>query len=113
MFNLFDKKPMSYQNINAKEFAELKEKENHVVLDVRSPGELSEGAVPGHTQINLFDNNFVDKLSKLDKSKTYLVYCRGGNRSGKACKQMAGMGFKNLYNLQGGVGAWNTMVGIQ
>jgi len=57
--------------------------------------------------INFFDADFKEQLSGLDKSKSYLVYCRSGNRSGKACSMMADMGFKNLYNLRGGIGAWN------
>lgn len=98
---------MKYQNINAEVFAEMKDQENHVVLDVRSPGELAEGFVPGNTMINFFDPGFREELSKLDKSKTYLIYCRSGNRSGQAFALMADMGFENLYNLQGGIGAWN------
>lgn len=108
MFNIFKKKEMNYQNIDAQQFADLKEKEDHVVLDVRSPGELAEGAVPGHQMINFFESDFKEKVAKLDKSKTYLVYCRSGNRSGKACTLMADMGFEHLYNLKGGIGAWKS-----
>lgn len=107
MFNLFKKKSMNFENINAQQFAEMIEQENHVVLDVRSPEELTEGAVPGHIMINFFEADFKDKITKLDKLKTYLVYCRSGNRSGKACTVMGNMGFEKLYNLQGGITAWN------
>lgn len=112
MFNLFKKKPMKYSNVSASEFAALKEKANHVVLDVRSPGELGQGAVPGHTMINFFDSQFKSKVSTLDKSKTYLVYCRSGNRSAQACAQMGDMGFEKIYNLIGGIGAWNQLAAI-
>lgn len=98
---------MNYKNINAEEFAELMEKKSHVVLDVRSPGELAEGSVSGHTMINFFEPDFKEMVAKLDKSKSYLVYCRSGNRSGQACTIMADMGFSDLYNLQGGIVAWN------
>ncbi|NQZ74520.1 MAG: rhodanese-like domain-containing protein [Ekhidna sp.] len=107
MFSLFKKKPKGFQDITANEFAELKKAKNHVVLDVRSPGELAEGAIPGYKMINFFDFSFKSKISQLDKSKTYLVYCKSGNRSTRACKTMAKMGFENLYNLKGGIGAWN------
>ena len=99
---------MNYQNIDAQHFAELMEKDGHIVLDVRSPGELADGEVPGYTMINFFDSDFRDQVSKLDKSKTYLVYCRSGNRSGQACALKADLGFKHLYNLSGGIGAWNS-----
>ena len=39
----------------------------------------------------------------MNKDKTYFVYCRSGNRSGQACKLMGDLGFKNLYNLSGGI----------
>ena len=42
----------------------------------------------------------------MDHNATYLVYCTGGVISRNACTQMADAGFKNLYNLGGGIGAW-------
>jgi rhodanese-related sulfurtransferase len=98
---------MSFENISVEKFSELMKEENHVILDVRSPQELAEGSVPGHEMINFFDSNFPEQVEKLDKSKTYLIYCRSGNRSGQACAMMANMGFGKLYNLEGGIGAWN------
>lgn len=103
---------MNFRNINAEEFAQLKEIENHVVLDVRSPQELIDGEVPGYLMINFFDASFKEEIAKLDQDKTYLVYCRSGNRSGQACALMSQMGFQNLCNLVGGIGAWNQMVAV-
>ena len=98
---------MNYQNIDVQEFAQKMEQPDHVILDVRSPQELSDGSIPGYTQINFFEADFKEQVSKLDPSKSYLIYCRSGNRSGKACGLMASMGFSKLYNLKGGIGAWN------
>ena len=103
---LFKKKELAYQNVRADQFAELIEKEDHIVLDVRMPQEKAEGTVPGNLLINFFDSDFSSRVSKLDPSKTYLIYCRSGNRSSQACTLMASMGFEKLYNLQGGIGAW-------
>jgi len=103
---------MSFKNIGAEEFASLKENDNHIVLDVRSPEELAEGQVPGHKMINFFNADFRDEVDKLDREKTYLIYCRSGNRSSQACVIMEDMGFKNLYNLHGGIGAWNKMSAV-
>lgn len=98
---------MSFENIPVAKFSELMKEDDHVILDVRSPQELAEGSIPGHEMINFFDDDFAEKVEKLDKSKSYLIYCRSGNRSGKACGMMSSMGFGKLYNLEGGIGAWN------
>ena len=98
---------MSYQNIPVEKFKELMEDKNAVVLDVRTPGEESEGTIPGATLINIMDPSFKEKIEALDPSKTYLVHCRSGGRSASACDFMASKGFSSLYNLQGGIQAWN------
>ena len=99
---------MSYRDISVEEFKELSQKDDHVILDVRAESEYEEGKIPNHILINYFDHDFTEQIEKLDKSKNYLVYCRSGNRSGKACAEMADMGFTgDLYNLDGGINAWN------
>ncbi len=106
LINLFRKKPKSYPDIDPRVFKDLQNK-GGVVLDVRAPQELSEGSIPGYELIDFFDPGFRDKLEQLDPEKTYLLYCRSGNRSGKACTMMKEMGFKRVYNLEGGIKAWN------
>lgn len=98
---------MSFENIPVEKFSELMKEDNHLILDVRSPQELAEGSIAGYEMINFFDSDFSQQVEKLDKSKTYLIYCRSGNRSGQACAMMSTMGFEKLYNLEGGIGAWN------
>ncbi|WP_425389814.1 rhodanese-like domain-containing protein [Ekhidna sp.] len=98
---------MNFKNIEVSEFEQLMSTPDHVVLDVRSPQELVEGSIPDHVMINMFEPSFMQKIEKLDKSKAYLVYCRSGNRSGQTCAMMSKMGFPKLYNLNGGIGAWN------
>ncbi|GCC51540.1 rhodanese-like domain-containing protein [Chryseotalea sanaruensis] len=98
-----------FQNVDNKQFKELFKKANTLVLDVRTPKEVAEGHIP---QANLFlDINgafFESELVKLDKSKNYLVYCRSGARSARACKIMEDKGFKGeLYNLAMGITGWD------
>ena len=62
--------------------------------------------VEGAMAIDYEADSFEAEVAKLDKQKTYLVYCQRGGRSSKACKLMAKKGFKNLYNLQGGYLDW-------
>lgn len=99
---------MAFENISAEEFAAKIGQPDYLLIDVRTPQEYAEGQIEGHTLINFFDPSFPDAIQKLDKSKNYLVYCRSGNRSGQACKLMENLGFDGkLYNLQGGIQAWN------
>ncbi|MCE7995788.1 MAG: rhodanese-like domain-containing protein [Roseivirga sp.] len=110
MISLFKKRTAGFEQLSAEAFRTLQMKSNPIILDVRSPEELSEGIIPNYRQINFFNTSFREELSRLDRSKSYLVYCRSGNRSRKACKMMSSMGFENLYNLAGGIQAWNALV---
>lgn len=96
----------SWQNIDVATFKKMMSAPNTVVLDVRTPEETAQEKIPGAIEINYYDPNFAQKAGKLDKTKTYLVYCRSGNRSSRACEAMQQMGFSKLYNLQGGMLAW-------
>lgn len=73
-----------------------------VLLDVRTPSEYAEGHLKSAINIDFYNATFTDEIAKLDKSKTYFVYCRSGNRSGKAVAQMRKAGFEHLYDLDGG-----------
>lgn len=77
-----------------------------VALDVRTPSEVSQGSIDKATFANVTSLDFNKKLSKLDKTKAYVVYCRSGNRSRRACQMMHKRGFTALYNLEGGYAAY-------
>ena len=78
-----------------------------VVLDVRTPQEYSEGHLPGATLLDYKSPQFEQELAKLDRNKTYLVYCRAGNRSAKAVEKMQEFGFKHIVHMQTGIEGWN------
>lgn len=83
---------------------------NTIVFDVRTPKEIGEGYISGTSEFSDINNveEFAKTLNRIDKSKNYLVYCRSGARSGKACRQMEENGFKgNLYNLAMGISGWD------
>jgi rhodanese-related sulfurtransferase len=97
-----------FKDIRANAFAEgLKNDPNAVLVDVRSPMEYHEEHIPDAQLINLMGPDFAQQVSELDPEKTYYVYCRSGNRSATACGYMAQKGFKDLYNLAGGLSAWS------
>ena len=94
----------NFKEVNSAEMTNLMASPNTLSIDVRTPEEVSEGYIKG---TNLFiDFNglgFKGEVAKLDKEKTYIVYCRSGNRSTKALHIMNELGFKNLYELEGGI----------
>lgn len=95
------------EDVNVDKFKELVESGNGLILDVRTPGEVAEGHIENATHIDIFDTQFKAKVAELDKAKPVYVYCRSGGRSGRAMDLMKAIGFKTVYNLEGGIGAWN------
>ena|SRR5829696_7063315 len=94
------------KNIGVVEFDKLRQQTNSVVLDVRTPKEFTAGHIPGAVNIDWNGAEFQKKVSTLDKSKTYLVQCAVGGRSAKAADKMMTLQFTNVYNLEGGIKAW-------
>lgn len=96
------------EDLSQEEWAsQLAEDANAVVLDVRTDAEVARGIIPNAIHIDIYKGQlFVDEIEALDKSKNYYVYCRSGNRSGKACAIMLQLGFENAYNLEGGILRW-------
>ena len=77
-----------------------------VILDVRTPQEFAQGHIAGAIMIDFYSMTFRDDLDALDKDKTYLIYCGSGGRSGKTLDIMEELGFQEVYNLLGGINAW-------
>ncbi|PKR81546.1 rhodanese-like domain-containing protein [Brumimicrobium salinarum] len=96
------------ENLSQEEWkALLKAKNNAIIIDVRRPEEWEEGIIPHSKLINIMDpGNFVKDIEKLDKDMPYFIYCRSGARSEQACIAMNRMGFKETYNLVGGILDW-------
>ena len=94
-------------NYNNMTITELKEQMNDqtVLIDVRTPKEISQGVIGKPLEIQL-GPGIKAKLAGLDREKKYVVYCRSGRRSAAASQIMAGMGFTDVYNLEGGYLAW-------
>ena len=98
------------KTINSVESAEMIKKNikntNFVILDVRTPQEYAEGHLAHATNIDFNGSDFAQKISKLDKSKSYLVYCHSGHRSASAVAIMKSQSFQTIYNLDGGITKW-------
>ena len=77
-----------------------------VILDIRTPEEIAEGHIEGATFINWTGGNFEEEVSKLNKKKTYYVYCRSAKRTIPATEKMKELGFTKIYMLEGGLNNW-------
>jgi rhodanese-related sulfurtransferase/rubrerythrin len=76
----------------------------YTLLDVRQPGEYESEHIPGANLIPL--PQLKDGRSRLDPDKPVVVYCAVGGRSLAAAQLLSGLGFRKVYNLQGGIKAW-------
>lgn len=96
----------SVTDLSVADFANTIATEDVVILDVRTPGEFATGHIANAINIDAESGSFASQIESLDKTKTYAVYCRSGNRSGNATKIMAEAGFTSLYNMLGGTIDW-------
>ena len=88
------------------QFAERIQEPGILLLDVRTPDEYAGGHIAGATNIDFYDPNFQEKISTLDKTATYEVYCHTGNRSGKTLSLMRSLGFAHVQDMSGGILSW-------
>jgi len=98
--------PPPVKHVDARSAQKLLSHTNLFILDIRTPEEFKSFHIAGATNIDFHGSNFEQRVSSLDKSKTYLVHCAAGVRSAKACGKMSQLHFPNLYNLEGGFRAW-------
>ncbi len=105
-----DSKPKNFSAISPQTFKKLYETGEFTAIDVRTPEEISQGKViKDALEIDFYAADFQERLEKLDKNKKYLINCRSGSRSGEAIKLMKDMGFKEVYDLSGGIIAWRSV----
>ena len=98
-------------HLSASDFSTAMKAPGTVVLDVRTPAEFATGHLPGAQNIDIEGADFATRIAALDKTATYAVYCHSGNRSATAMEQMTAADFAHVYDLAGGIGAWQSMGG--
>ena len=88
----------------------IKEKstDEYCLLDVRQPGEYEQGHIPGATLIPLAE--LQSNLNRIHPDRMTIVYCRSGNRSRSGVGILIGAGLENVYNMEGGILAYNGLV---
>ena len=87
----------------------MDEDKNVVILDVRTIDEFEQGHIKGAQLADFSSPAFQEIIAKLDKSKPVLVYCFSGGRSSQAANALQAAGFSSIYNLDGGMLAWNAI----
>lgn len=85
---------------------QLSNRENAVFLDIREDSEYSGGHIPEAIHIPI--KQLPDRIAELNKHKDcpVIAYCRSGSRSNAAGNILKKRGFENVYNLSGGIAAW-------
>ncbi|MEP1489764.1 MAG: rhodanese-like domain-containing protein [Algibacter sp.] len=76
------------------------------LIDVRTPEEYKTGFIADAQNIDFYSSTFAEDISKLDKSKPVLLYCKSGGRSAKCAKKLLKAGFVKIYDLEGGISKW-------
>lgn len=93
--------------MDSKTFETAMNSGTYQLLDVRTAGEYQSSHLKNSLQADWNNQEqFLDRIKYLDKSKPLLVYCASGVRSGNAAQYLVGAGFKNVQNLKGGLNAW-------
>lgn len=93
--------------IQPKDLAELIQKGEIQLVDVRTQGEYNNGAIEGAVLIDFYRNDFLQKVvENFDKKKPIYLYCELGSRSNKAAQLLIQNGFHNVYDLDGGYYKW-------
>lgn len=94
-------------NVDADTFKGYVDGKKGVLIDLRTADEInSKGMIPGAKVIDYLAMDSEKEIAKLDKKKTYLIYCAGGGRSGECAALMTKLGFKEVVNLEKGYGDW-------
>jgi rhodanese-related sulfurtransferase len=95
------------QVLTTAQFKEAISKGKVQLIDVRTAKEFNSGHIKGAKNIDFFNSNtFTAAFEKLNKDQPVYLYCRSGNRSSNAVKKIAQLGFKEIYDLQGGYMRW-------
>jgi len=97
-------KKLDPQNFEKK----LKESKEPILVDVRTPNEYAQGHLANAVLIDIYSDDFKSRVAKLDKSKPVFVYCKAGSRSHSAVGIFQDLGFKEIYDLSGGINAWQS-----
>ncbi|MAU36689.1 MAG: hypothetical protein CMD14_04890 [Flavobacteriales bacterium] len=96
------------KNISPEEFKKRINTNDGIIIDVRTSKEFHSSHINDASNIDFYSEDFIQKLKVVRKDVPIYVYCRSGGRSSSAAIKMEDMGFVKVYNLAGGIKAWNS-----
>lgn len=98
--------PNKENDLDGRTFKQRFENSNNgVLVDVRTAPEFNNDTIPGAINMDFMSPGFQKEVEKLNKEKTYFVFCRSGGRSSAAASLLRKIGLTS-FNLIGGIGAW-------
>jgi rhodanese-related sulfurtransferase len=103
---IIEQESVQAKNVTVQETIEMIKDDDVVIIDVRTSTEYNEEHLPNALNIDLNTEDMRNQVSKLDKSKKYLLYCRSGQRSQIASNIFIELGINKVYLLKGGIEAW-------
>ena len=92
--------------MNSEELIDFIELNDAILVDVRTEDEYNSGYIENSLNIDYFSNEFSVNADKLDKTIPIILYCRSGKRSSMSANKISKLGFKEIYNLEGGILEW-------
>ena len=92
--------------VTAEEMQSILELDDVQLVDVRTPKEFEEIRIANAQNIDFQSPTFDEDITKLDKNKPVILYCRSGRRSAKCGKKLKDAGFEKVYDLEGGISKW-------
>jgi len=95
-------------NVSPEDFKKLSiADKNGIIIDLRTNDELkNKGFIKGAIQLDWLAKDNEAQVEKLDKNKTYYIYCAAGGRSGECAEFMEKHKFKKVFNLEKGFSSW-------
>lgn len=99
------------RSLTPSDFAAAAKLPGTVLLDVRTPTEFAAGHIPGAGNVDVTSATFAQEIAALDHAKNYAIYCHSGNRSKAAKTAMQQSGFSHVFDLAGGIQAWQSSGG--
>ena len=95
-----------FKLLNSAQYEQVISENEVTIIDVRTPGEYQSGHIKNAQNINVQSGDFKEKMENFDREKPIYIYCRSGSRSANAGRILEEMGFKEIYDLKGGILSW-------